>query len=153
MSSCLLAASPAFLLHRLSHASESANSTGPARASDKAREFLKLCCAREHICISWLLDGCLLAWPWKRVLPHRQQPAKLSHRRSESILPAATLPCLFSCHGWIHTCDLSLFIRQPNFQNFKLYAEKCVFATIIASRQKSVNQYFKLKFKLAYSFD
>ena len=25
-----------------------------------------------------------------------------------------------------HTCDLSFFVRQRNFQNFKLYAEKCV---------------------------
>ena len=25
-----------------------------------------------------------------------------------------------------HTCDLSFFVRQRNFQNFKLYAKKCV---------------------------
>ena len=53
-----------------------------------------------------------------------------------------------------HTCDLSFFVRQRNSQTFKLYAGKVrKFATIIASRQNSVNQYWGLKFTLAYSFD
>ena len=45
-----------------------------------------------------------------------------------------------------HTCNLSIFVRQRNFKNFKLYAGKVrMFATIIASRQNSVNQYWGLK--------
>ena len=42
-----------------------------------------------HICISWLLDGCLF---WRGLgSKSSHTAAQLSHRRSESILPAA--PC------------------------------------------------------------
>ena len=39
----------------------------------------------------------------------------------------AFLPKEAECYEMIsHTCNLSFFVRQHNFQKFKLYAEKCV---------------------------